>query len=271
MDLLSIGAFARLAHLSPKALRLYDELRLLPPVRVDPDSGYRWYSPDQLEKARRVSLLRQLDMPLARIREVLELSPDAAAAELATYWSQQEQAVAAKRQLVGFLIDQLTGRKSVMHEVLIREMPARTLLSTTENLTADQIPEFATRLFPIFGGPGVPRPEGIVGVPFLRYRGEVTADSDGPVEFCCPVIESDAEEVIGRFPAMTSVDDPAGREIYIRIVKADMMTALGFESLHQWLLGHHEQADWTPRQIFLRDPSTAGETDPIYELAVRLR
>ncbi|WP_234392809.1 MULTISPECIES: MerR family DNA-binding transcriptional regulator [Actinomycetes] len=38
-DLLTIGAFARLARLSPKALRLYDEMNLLPPARVDPDTG----------------------------------------------------------------------------------------------------------------------------------------------------------------------------------------------------------------------------------------
>jgi protein phosphatase len=41
VDLMSIGEFARRSRLSPKALRLYDELGLLPPARVDEDSGYR--------------------------------------------------------------------------------------------------------------------------------------------------------------------------------------------------------------------------------------
>jgi protein phosphatase len=36
MALVSIGEFARLSRLSPKALRLYNELGLLPPARVDP-------------------------------------------------------------------------------------------------------------------------------------------------------------------------------------------------------------------------------------------
>lgn len=39
MSLLGIGEFARLSRLSPKALRLYHELGLLPPARVDPGSG----------------------------------------------------------------------------------------------------------------------------------------------------------------------------------------------------------------------------------------
>jgi DNA-binding transcriptional MerR regulator len=41
MGLMGIGEFARLSRLSPKALRLCDELGLLPPARVDLDSGYR--------------------------------------------------------------------------------------------------------------------------------------------------------------------------------------------------------------------------------------
>ncbi|MGP3915848.1 MerR family DNA-binding transcriptional regulator [Nonomuraea sp. 10N515B] len=43
MRLLTIGAFARAARLSPKALRLYDELGLLRPAAVDGGSGYRFY------------------------------------------------------------------------------------------------------------------------------------------------------------------------------------------------------------------------------------
>ena len=42
-DLLSIGAFAQRTRLSHKALRLYAELGLLPPARIDPETGYRFY------------------------------------------------------------------------------------------------------------------------------------------------------------------------------------------------------------------------------------
>ncbi len=64
MRLLSIGAFARATRLTPKALRLYDELGLLPPALVDPASGYRFYDPAQLERAQLVAWLRRLGMPL---------------------------------------------------------------------------------------------------------------------------------------------------------------------------------------------------------------
>jgi protein phosphatase len=75
MELLTIGAFAKASRLSPKALRLYDELGLLVPARTDPSSGYRLYDPAQLERARLVARLRLLGMPLARIRIVCDLEP----------------------------------------------------------------------------------------------------------------------------------------------------------------------------------------------------
>ena len=68
MDQMSIGEFARRSRLSAKALRLYDELGLLPPARVDEDSGYRFYEHGQLGQARLIVALRQLQVPLAGSR-----------------------------------------------------------------------------------------------------------------------------------------------------------------------------------------------------------
>ncbi|MFF7229825.1 MerR family transcriptional regulator [Streptomyces sioyaensis] len=113
-QLLTIGVFARASRLSPKALRLYDELGLLTPARVDPHSGYRHYAPVQLERARLVAWLRRLGMPLARIREVCELAPAAAAGAVAAYWAQVETDTAARRDLAAFLVDQLKWKDTDM-------------------------------------------------------------------------------------------------------------------------------------------------------------
>ncbi len=114
--MLTIGEFARASRLSPKALRLYDELGLLPPARVDPYSGYRFYRPDQLERARLVAWLRRLGMPLARIKVVCDLPPRAAAAEVAAFWAQAEADLASRRDLAAFLTSYLTGKDTAMPE-----------------------------------------------------------------------------------------------------------------------------------------------------------
>ena len=76
-DLLSIGQFARLSGLSVGALRHYDELDLLRPADIDGSSGYRRYRIEQLETARAIARLRELEMSLDEIREVLAIDDPA--------------------------------------------------------------------------------------------------------------------------------------------------------------------------------------------------
>lgn len=109
---LTIGAFARASRLSPKALRLYDELGLLLPARVDGTTGYRYYTGDQLDRARLVAWLRRIGMPLARIGEVCDLcerDPRAAGRDIGAYWARVETETAARGDLVAFLVGQLSG------------------------------------------------------------------------------------------------------------------------------------------------------------------
>ena len=70
-DLLSIGRFGRLSGLSVGALRHYDELDLLRPAEVDRFTGYRNYRREQLERARTIARLRDLELPIDEIRELL--------------------------------------------------------------------------------------------------------------------------------------------------------------------------------------------------------
>ncbi|MDX3072895.1 MerR family transcriptional regulator [Streptomyces sp. NPDC088354] len=110
MGFVTIGTFAKASRLSPKALRLYDDLGLLTPARVDPATGYRLYAPEQLDQARLVAWLRRLGMPLARIRHVTTLEPAAAAQEIRAFWAQVEADTAARRDLASFLVDHLSRK-----------------------------------------------------------------------------------------------------------------------------------------------------------------
>lgn len=69
--LLSIGEFAAATQLSPKALRIYDEQRLLPPARIDTATGYRYYSSDQVLLGRLVRTLREMNLSLTDIGNIV--------------------------------------------------------------------------------------------------------------------------------------------------------------------------------------------------------
>jgi DNA-binding transcriptional MerR regulator len=70
--MLSIGEFARLGAVSIRALRHYDEIDLLRPAEVDPVTGYRSYSPKQLQQLNRIVALKDLGLTLGQIRRLLD-------------------------------------------------------------------------------------------------------------------------------------------------------------------------------------------------------
>jgi len=67
----SIGEFARLGGVSVRTLRHYDEIGLLPPATVDPDTGYRGYTARQLTPLNRILALKELGLSLTQARRLL--------------------------------------------------------------------------------------------------------------------------------------------------------------------------------------------------------
>ncbi|TDC30815.1 MerR family transcriptional regulator, partial [Micromonospora sp. KC213] len=66
-ELRSIGELARASGLTVSALRFYDRCQVLTPALVDPATGYRWYTGEQVAPARLVAGLRRVGLPLAEI------------------------------------------------------------------------------------------------------------------------------------------------------------------------------------------------------------
>ena len=71
MTLVKIGDFARLCRVTVKTLRHYDQIGLLVPAEVDPFTGYRYYSLEQLPRMNRILALRDLGFSLDEIQTLL--------------------------------------------------------------------------------------------------------------------------------------------------------------------------------------------------------
>lgn len=90
-----IGVFARITGLTVGTLRHYDEIGLLHPAIVDPQTGYRSYLSPQTWHAERIRVLRALEVPLDEIREFLrEPDPDVRRATLARHRRRVEERLA---------------------------------------------------------------------------------------------------------------------------------------------------------------------------------
>ena len=78
-NLVPIGRFSQICRLTITALRHYDDLGLLKPALVDPQSGYRYYSLEQVAAAELIRTLRAVEMPLDEIGAVLRAADPAIA------------------------------------------------------------------------------------------------------------------------------------------------------------------------------------------------
>jgi len=70
--MLKIGDFSKLTHVSVRMLRYYDSQGLLKPSAIDPVTGYRMYSAEQVRELQKIIMLRDLNFGVAEIKELLD-------------------------------------------------------------------------------------------------------------------------------------------------------------------------------------------------------
>ena len=130
---MSIGEFSSVTHLSIKTLRRYHEAGLLPPDVVDRWTGYRYYGPEQIATAQTIRRLRELDMPVAEIRDFVADPDDGRRRDLlAEHLARVERQLARTQAAVSTLrrlVDPAGGHLEVEHTVR-PEQPAVAVCST---------------------------------------------------------------------------------------------------------------------------------------------
>ena len=190
-NLLSIGAFASMTRLSIKALRLYDQLRLLQPLHVDPQTGYRYYGVDQLSSARMIRNMREMDMPLATVRQVLAVLPSRPAqAEtlLREYAEMREWQVKQIRTQVQQFIQQIQQERTPMSfEVNVKTITPQQVLSVIHHIKVSKLDETIRQsvegMYALLKDQKVEASSS----PFGIFHGAINEQEDGPIEICLPV------------------------------------------------------------------------------------
>jgi DNA-binding transcriptional MerR regulator len=265
--LLSIGEFARRSRLSPRALRLYDSQGILVPAEVDDDTGYRRYRETQLKTARLVVLLRRLDMPLAQVAEVLTVSGNQAADLVGRYWGEIERRAASQRELARHIQAQLSGdrRASGFAEPRLRHVAEQTFITEKRHVTVGELAavteDSANRLMTAARRCAVP-----AGNFVFLYYGEVSEDSDGPVEFCLPVDSAAAQRA-----GLTVRVEPAHDELYLRLIRAQteypqILTA--YDAVFHRAAERGDQWAGPPREVYLGFFPDAAPDEEICDVAL---
>lgn len=207
---LRAGEFGAAARLSPKALRLYAEQGLLIPASVDPATGYRCYSPDQLPRARLIARLRQLGLPLARIGFLADLTPPARALELRG-WLRTQRTLLDERAAVVEAVEWSVDSELIA-AVSLRDLPATKILCRSRRIDATALPDLSRTaerdIRTHLQASGLPGD----GMKLVYFQELVTPDSEGLVEVAVAYTGS-AEPIDDLYIRLV----PAHREAYLPV------------------------------------------------------
>lgn len=133
-----IGEFSKIAQVSGRQLRHYDQLSLLNPEYTDPDTGYRYYSASQLPRLNRILALKEMGMSLEQIKRMLdnEISPDELRGMLMMKKAQIEQMLYEELARVRYIesrIEQINIEGNMdNYDIVLKSVPAKKFLAIRE-------------------------------------------------------------------------------------------------------------------------------------------
>ncbi len=191
-----IGEFSKLAQVTVKTLRLYDERGLLEPARVDRSSGYRFYAADQLPRLQRILALKDLGLSLQEIADLMDEEPgaDEIRGMLRLRRAELEREIADGRARLGrveaYLARLEREGEMPMYDVTIKSAPALRVASLRD--TVPHYPDIERLFGELCGFLGGARLQ-FTGPPLALYHDGEYREQDVDIEVAAPFA--------GRLPA----------------------------------------------------------------------
>lgn len=131
----TIGEFSRLAQVSKRLLRYYDEIGLLKPIEVDRFTGYRHYSAVQLQTLNRILALKELGLSLEQIQRLIKdnVSIEEIQGMLLMKKIELEQQLLEDMKRIRVIesrLNQIMNHEDLTHDVNVKRVPEQYLLGT---------------------------------------------------------------------------------------------------------------------------------------------
>ncbi|MBV6450431.1 MAG: hypothetical protein MHPDNHAH_01155 [Anaerolineales bacterium] len=255
-DLLSIGAFAGMTRLSIKALRLYDQLGILQPRHVDPQSGYRYYGVDQLSSARMIRTMRDMDMPLASIRKALAallVSRAQVEALIHEYMEMRERQLEQIRVQARQFTQQLNSEaKTMSFEVTVKEIPAQRIISITRHQKVNGLSEAIQKARAALLGMVEEQGLTVTDSTFGIFHNPINEQEDGPIEICIPVsgnVIGNGDIVVRRLEGGKAACVPITGD------QCEFPAILGaYDAAADWIQSNGYQIAEPPREVWHTGP-----------------
>lgn len=248
-DLVSIGRFAALTGISAKALRRYDKSGMLSPAFVDPFTGYRLYSLEQLDVAVMIHLLRELDMPLTEIGDLVRSGDTGRMRQILRDHRRQVAARLVETQrILNRLDDALHEVRGLMpYEVELVDLESLWVVSSRASTTRPQIDAAYERCMAEIDAALGPEQLAAGDREIVLYHNVLQWYEGLDMEVCMPV------ETRGPVPPAVwrLAGGTAARTVYRGPWEADIWPA--YATLLSWI-ARHGYEPWGPaRELYVVD------------------
>lgn len=268
-----IGEFSRLTQVSIRMLRYYDETGLLHPAQVDPFTGYRSYSVEQIQRLHRIVLLRDLGFSIVEMGELLDgWNDETLTRRLEEKRREAERAMEVERarvvQIQTAIADLRSEALDVHCNVTMKRIEPFHVLSVRRKIARyDCESELWHVLYAYIARKGIRLSPNHGNVAF--FYDEEHRDADVDVEACVVVEQMGESE--GEFVYRETA--PVGRMASIMVYGPYERIGGAYQAFARWLSRHARFAmDGPSRQICHKGPW--DEKDPsqyLTELQVPLR
>lgn len=261
--MLKIGEFSKLAQVSVKTLRYYDELGLLRPDWVDRYTGYRYYTLQQLPRLNRLLALRELGFPLAQIERLLR--EDLSAGELQRLMQLRQAEIAhqvaaeqARLARVAARLRQIEQEGRQPHyEVLVKPVQPRHVAGIRDTIAEYRdVGALISELSRYLAGRGItPGPL----TPYLAiYYDAEYRDRGADVEVALPLegrLRGSARVAVHELPGSAATASLVHTGGYDRISAA-------YRALTAWTQANGYRASGPNREIYLQGFGAEAGADP---------
>ena len=180
-----IGEFSKLAKITVKTLRYYDEMDILRPCYVDPETGYRYYQTEQLIHAQKITEFRQLGLSIDEIQRIQtggELQKILIERKASLQMKLEEIQRTSSR--INSLLKQLKESQTMKYQAVLKILPSAIVYSK-RGIVADfsKISEFVLQTGEecLAANPGLKCPE--PGYCYISYLDGEYRDHDIQIEY----------------------------------------------------------------------------------------
>lgn len=267
----TVGDFARLAQVSKRLLRYYDEIGLFAPGHIDAATGYRFYRAEQMSYLNRILALKELGLSLDQIRHTLSdtISTDQLEGMLLLKKAEIEQQLRAELRRIQHIETRLQSirddESNKPPNIIVKRIPDQTVFSVRR--AVDDF-EMGMELYGQLQA-SIPRDPGN-GLFFCICHSDEFVAHNLDMELGIIVAKPRREALaLPNGLLLARRELPGAPVMATTIVKGALQTIhLGYAAITKWAGMHGYRLAGIPRELLLQLPRNLAGDDLVTEIQV---